>query len=170
MHPALALGSFLHINSLRLVPPTAQSSSEAHVVSSQSTSHPISGTHDTFRHGLKSAAQGVTAGNVHPLQTRLEKWQQTQNQLEQNMQRNTFGLALPLRKAMEMKIVSENLHNPLLENSTTTGVPLGGSSNLALEVLKGQDETLDAGDFMGGSNFLNEVLDVNGVMERSRGI
>ncbi|WVW84858.1 hypothetical protein I302_106893 [Kwoniella bestiolae CBS 10118] len=156
--------------SLRLVPHTAQSAPEAHVVSIKSTSHPISGTHDAFRHGLKSASQGVAAGNVHPLQTRLEKWQQNQNQLEQNMQKNTFGLAVPLRKAMEMKIVSENLHNPLIESSTVIGVPLGGSSNLAFEVLTGQDETLDAGDFMGGSNSLNEVLDVNGALERSRGI
>ncbi|WWC88649.1 uncharacterized protein L201_003562 [Kwoniella dendrophila CBS 6074] len=156
--------------SLRLVPATAQTSSESHVVSSQSTSHPISGTHDSFRHGLKSAAQSVSSGNVHPLQTRLENWQKTQNQLQQNMQKNTFGLAVPLRKAMEMKIVSENFHNPLIESSTITGVPLGGSSNLALEVLRGEDESLDAGDFMGGSNSLNEIVDVSSVMERSRGI
>ncbi|WWC62784.1 uncharacterized protein I303_105381 [Kwoniella dejecticola CBS 10117] len=156
--------------SLRLVPAAAQSSSDAHIVSAQATAHPVTGTHDTFRHGLKSAAQTIAPGNVHPLQTRLEKWSQTQQQLEQNMQSSTYGLAVPLRKAMEIKLVSENLHNPLIESSTITGVPLGGSSNLSLEILKGQDETLDAGDFMGGSNTLNEVLDVNSAMERSRGI
>lgn len=35
--------------------------------------HPISGTHDTFRYGLKSAAQSVAAGTTSPLQARLEK-------------------------------------------------------------------------------------------------
>ncbi|WRT67959.1 uncharacterized protein IL334_004933 [Kwoniella shivajii] len=156
--------------SLRLVPASAQGSTEAHVVSSQATAHPISGTHDTFRHGLKSASQSVQAGNVSALQGRLEKWQETQTRLQQNMQRSTFGLALPLKQAMEIKIASQELHNPLLEQATITGVPLGGSSNLALEVLRGQDETLDAGDFMGGSTSFSEVLDISGVMERSRGI
>ncbi|WVR06500.1 hypothetical protein IAU60_003531 [Kwoniella sp. DSM 27419] len=158
------------LQSLRLVPSSAQTASEPHVLSTQATAHPVSGTHDTFRHGLKSAAQSVQAGNVNALQARLEKWSETQQQLQQNMQRSTFGLAVPLRQAMELKLVSENLHNPLLEQSTIVGVPLGGSSNLSLEILKGQDETLDAGDFMGGSNSLAEVMDVNGAMERSRGI
>ncbi|WVF68983.1 hypothetical protein IAT40_003757 [Kwoniella sp. CBS 6097] len=158
--------------SLRLVPTNAQTSTEAHIVSTQATAHPVSGTHDTFRHGLKSAAQGVSASNTNALQARLEKWTQTQQQLQQNLQRNTFGLAVPLRQAMEVKLVSENLHNPLLESSTAIGVPLGGSSNLAMEILTGRDESLEAGDFMGGNNVnaLNEVLDVNGAMERSRGI
>lgn len=33
----------------------------------------MSGTHDTFRYGLTSAAQSVAAGNASPLQARLEK-------------------------------------------------------------------------------------------------
>ena len=94
------------------------------LIISQATVHPISGAHDTFRHGLKSAAQAVAAENLSPLQARLEKvgvrgftlwsakltiiqWNSTQLQMQQTMQRNTFGIALPLRQAMEMKIVSE---------------------------------------------------------------
>lgn len=46
-------------------------------------------------------------------------------------------------------------------------MPLGGSHNVSLEVLKGTDETLDHGDFM-GSQDVREVLDSSAVMERSR--
>jgi proteasome maturation protein len=48
--------------------------------------------------------------------------------------------------------------------------PVGGSHNLALEILSGSDETLDAQDFMGGDRLLGEVVDVTSAMERSRGI
>lgn len=45
--------------------------SRLHVL--QVTAHPVTGTHDSFRHGLTSTAQGVAAGNISPLQARLEK-------------------------------------------------------------------------------------------------
>ncbi|WVQ73291.1 hypothetical protein IAR50_002859 [Cryptococcus sp. DSM 104548] len=156
--------------SFRLVPPTAQASQDAHVVSTQATAHAISGTHDTFRYGLKSAAQDVAPDNISPLQARLEKWNQTQLQLQQSMQRTAFGLAVPMKQAMEMKLVSENLHNPLLDQATPSGLPLGGGHNLALEILQGRDESIDADEFMGGGINFGEVLDVNGAMERKRGI
>lgn len=49
-------------------------------------------------------------------------------------------------------------------------MPLGGSHNVSMEILNGTDESLDAPDFMAGSGSLGEVLDVNAVMERSRGM
>src|SRR5690242_16703407 len=39
----------------------------------------------------------------------------------------------------------DNHHPALLASSTT----LGGSSNIALEILEGKDESIDVGDFMG---------------------
>lgn len=65
---------------------------------------------------------------------------------------------------------SKSLHNPLLEQSTLSGLPIGGSHNLSLEILQGRDESLDADEFMGGSQSMAEVLDVNGALERKRGI
>lgn len=57
-----------------------------------------------------------------------------------------------------------------MEASSPSSLPLGGSSNLAREILSGTDELLDACDFMGGARDLGEVLDVSAIMERSRGI
>jgi hypothetical protein len=39
-----------------------------------------------------------------------------------------------------------------------------------LEILQGNDESLDVGDFMGGERPVGEVQDINSVMERNRGI
>jgi len=61
-------------------------------------------------------------------------------------------------------------HHPLILAATPSGLPLGGSHNLAQEILAGTDESLDAVDFMAGTNDLGEILDVSAVMERSRGI
>jgi len=156
--------------SLLVVPPAASSSKEAHIVSSQATAHPVTGTHDAFRYGLHSAGDVVAAGNVSPLQARLEKWATTQQELRQTMDRKVFGLAVPLRQAMEQKIVSQSLHHPLFLSYSGSAVPLGGSSNLQLEILQGNDETLDAGDFMAAPTHMDEALEVSVMMEKSRGI
>ncbi|KAI9634877.1 chaperone [Dioszegia hungarica] len=153
---------------MRLVPATTPVSNEQHLVSVAATAHPVTGTHDAMRYGLKTAAQGLAAGNQSPLQARLEKWASTQSSLNQTIQRANFGLAVPLRQAMEIKLVAENPHNPLMLSSSAH--PVGGSHNLALEILSGADETLDAQDFMGGDRLLGEVVDVTSAMERSRGI
>ena len=85
----------------------------------QATNHPATGTHDAFRHGPTSAAQTVAAGNASALQARLEKvsyhnqlptdnqWQSTQLELRQTVQRNNFGVSVPLRQSMEMKLVGK---------------------------------------------------------------
>lgn len=64
----------------------------------------------------------------------------------------------------------QSLHHPLFLSSSTGGVPIGGSHNIAEEILNGNDESLDAVDFMAGNRDFGEVLDVSSVMERSRGI
>lgn len=62
----------------------------------------------------------------------------------------------------------QSSHNPLLSVPSVGALPLGGSHNVALEILQGNDENLDVGDFMGGERPVAEVLDVNSVMEKSR--
>ena len=54
--------------------------------------------------------------------------------------------------------------------ATPSGLPLGGTHNVHLEILNGTDESIDAADFMSGGADLREVLDVSATMERSRGI
>lgn len=80
------------------------------------------GLHDTLRNGPRSLANEVKGGSV--VQQRLERvrkslsyisepvvrnnlqWEETQDNLKMTMQRNLFGLHLPVRQMMERKIVA----------------------------------------------------------------
>lgn len=42
---------------------------------------------------------------MHPLQTRLENWDKTRDNLKLQLQRDVYGLGAPLRTMMERKIV-----------------------------------------------------------------
>lgn len=92
--------------SLRLVPGPSGSSSTS--VSSTSTAvH--AGIHDTLRFGHRNIAHETSAagsGGHHPLQERLEKWDETRDNLKLTMGRNVYGMGVPLRTMMERKVIS----------------------------------------------------------------
>lgn len=92
---------------MRIVPATAPSSSTSHSITYESTAHPLNAVHDALRYGPSKASASVQQGTTHALQARLEQWNETQEKLKLGMQRNMFGLGLPLRVMMEKKIVME---------------------------------------------------------------
>lgn len=59
-----------------------------------------------MRHGPRNLASEASSASVHhPLQQRLEQWDETRDGLKLTMQRNMFGMAAPIRTLMERKIV-----------------------------------------------------------------
>lgn len=73
-----------------------------------STSHAqYVGAHDAIRHGLKSVAHDVSHHTHHPVQNRLEKWDETRDNLKLNVHRNMYGLGAPAHTLMERKIASQ---------------------------------------------------------------
>lgn len=70
----------------------------------------------------------------------------------------------------EADALFQELHNPLLLAATPSALPLGGSSNIAYEILSGTDESLEAHEFMAQSTSSGELANVTSAMERSRGI
>ncbi|KAJ7293879.1 proteasome maturation factor UMP1 [Mycena rebaudengoi] len=95
------------------------------------------GLHDTLRYGPRSIAAEInTEGH---LKERLEKWDETQDNLKLTLQRNVHGMHAPMRLLMERKIVSANPHMPSLPQS-----------NLHLDILMGRDETIEPSDIFGG--------------------
>ena len=89
--------------SLRIVPGPSSSSS----VSVTDTSHPThAGVHDAMRYGPRSlATEASSVSRQHPMQNRLEKWDETRDNLKLTMQRNMFGLGAPIRTLMERRVV-----------------------------------------------------------------
>ncbi|MCJ1358183.1 MAG: hypothetical protein MMC33_008181 [Icmadophila ericetorum] len=70
----------------------------------------------------------------HPLEARLARWRSTQESLKMAGLRRTFGIAEPVRRGMELKIVREGEWRP---------VCLGGSAGVHGDVLEGRDERID---------------------------
>ncbi|KAF9535768.1 proteasome maturation factor UMP1 [Crepidotus variabilis] len=95
------------------------------------------GLHDSLQYGPRSLAAETKSGNG--LKERLENWEATQDNLKLTLERNTFGMHVPLRKLMERKIVSDRPH--------TLCAP---QTNLHLDILMGRDESIDFPDvFLG---------------------
>ncbi|KAK4055441.1 hypothetical protein OIO90_003279 [Microbotryomycetes sp. JL221] len=119
--------------SLALVPGPSQATSS---VSVADTANSL-GVHDTLRHGPRSLAAELTP--KHPLQSRLEQWEETQENFQMTLQRNMFGLHAPVRLQMERAIVKQT---PSVASFNGVLRP----SNLHLDILTGRDESIDASD------------------------
>ncbi|SCV69574.1 BQ2448_2594 [Microbotryum intermedium] len=122
------------------------------------------GVHDTLRHGVRSLAADVAP--AHPLQSRSENWDDHQEMLQLTLQRQMFGLHMPVRQMMERTIVKQVSHTrPTLSSHylrtilmnrarvSQSVVPrsLGGftrPSNLHLDILLGKDEQIDVADVL----------------------
>lgn len=119
---------------MAIVPPPHASCTKT---DAHSTMHPELGVHDTMRHGLRSMRDESAAATMHPVQHRLERWDETQRNWKMAMYRNTFGLGMPVRMMMERKNVAYTPH-----------MPAKHVSNIHLDVLDGRDEVLDPVDFL----------------------
>jgi len=116
------------------------------------------GLHDALRYGPRSLATEIKSTSA--IQQRLERWEEVQDQLKLTLQRNMYGLHMPVRQMMERKIVAQNHHMPAIAQF---------HSNVHLDVLMGRDETLEVADFFGDSA-TSLPLDIHADMEKERGI
>ncbi|WFD30828.1 hypothetical protein MSPP1_001852 [Malassezia sp. CBS 17886] len=123
-------------------------------VSARDTAHAETGVHDTFRHGLRSLRAETSLDAQHPVQNRLERWDESQRSWKLQVQRDMFGVGMPLRTVMERRFVSVNPH-----------MPARHIANVHLDILDGKDECLDPVDFL-PSGVRGEHLDVHAAMER----
>lgn len=88
---------------------------------------------------------------------RIEQWEATQDNLKLQMQRQLFGLHMPMRILMERKLVSQVRsvmracivpHSSRHLCSQNSHMPALSQSNLHLDILMGRDEMLECPDFM----------------------
>ncbi|KAB5576576.1 proteasome maturation factor UMP1, partial [Coniochaeta sp. 2T2.1] len=86
--------------------------------------------------------------SAHPLESRLANWEATRTQLRMEMLRRTYGMAEPIRRQMELKIVRDGQWRPLALG--------GGRPSVQEEILTGRDEVIDWEDVYAGEE--NEGL------------
>ncbi|KAB5540546.1 proteasome maturation factor UMP1-domain-containing protein [Coniochaeta sp. 2T2.1] len=143
--------------SLRIVPSSSHTSSYTHIQTTGAPSAP--GLHDTLRAGVGPASTSASStststsapavvASAHPLESRLANWEATRTQLRMEMLRRTYGMAEPIRRQMELKIVRDGQWRPLALG--------GGRPSVQEEILTGRDEVIDWEDVYAGEE--NEGL------------
>jgi proteasome maturation protein len=130
--------------SLRIVPHKGHAQQTALAPSAPSAP----GVHDTLRsnqslntpHNASPAFSAVASS--HPLEARLTNWRSTQDALKMTMLRREFGIAEPIRRAMEVKICQEGDWRPAVLGFKGEGVHE--------QILSGRDASVDWEDVFNG--------------------
>ncbi|CZT42366.1 related to 20S proteasome maturation factor [Rhynchosporium secalis] len=150
---------------MRIAPDSSHASTHSHLTSKTPGAPSAPGIHDTLRAGVgpsllstplsTSSSTSHIPSSSHPLEARLKKWEETQLSLKMEGLRRTFGIAEPIRRGMELKVVREGEWRPAC---------LGGGSERGVheDILRGMDcdvnwEDVFKGDEMGRMEFHDEV-------------
>ena len=130
--------------SLRIVPASSNTKSFSHTTRTASAPS-APGIHDTLRHGVGQSpydAASSKPSSAHPLEARLKNWEATQENLKMESLRRTFGIAEPVRRGMELKMVRDSEWRPL---ALGNGLP-----SVHEDILRGKDTTITWEDVFTG--------------------
>ncbi|EEP75860.1 conserved hypothetical protein [Uncinocarpus reesii 1704] len=108
--------------SLRIAPPASHASQTSNITRNgaapqfRNGAPSAPGVPDTLRASLTAPAPTTSglkaASSTHPLEARLLQWRETQNALKMESLRRIYGIAEPVRRGMEMKMVKEGQWKP----------------------------------------------------------
>jgi proteasome maturation protein len=98
----------------------------------------------------QQAATIATVNSRHPLEARLRAWHSTQEQLRMESLRRAFGVAEPVRRAMELKVTVDGSWTPMA---------LGGGCGRSVheDILRGTDTSVEWEDVFTGEGQLGAV-------------
>jgi proteasome maturation protein len=153
--------------SLRLIPTTTTITSTPSVLGAPSAP----GVHDTLRHNLSLSAPAPKSTGApsttssHPLEARLSAWKAQQDSLKMSLLRKQFGIAEPVRRGMELAIVSSGEWRPAVLGE--------GSAGLHRQILEGRDCEIDWEDVYQGQAVEGGMamgMEFHGEMERRCGM
>ncbi|OKL61168.1 hypothetical protein UA08_03548 [Talaromyces atroroseus] len=159
--------------SLRIAPPTHHASYTDNTIGRNYTStgastgaapHPSKGAPsapglpDTLRnkitlqapHGSPSENASTIPTSAHPLEARLLAWRETQDALKMESLRRAYGMAEPIRRGMELKIVRDSSFTPMLLGGPRRN---GGNLHEDILVLGGRDTEIGWEDVFHGDEF-----------------
>ncbi|RKF81093.1 Proteasome maturation factor UMP1 [Golovinomyces cichoracearum] len=139
---------------LRIVPSENYQSTYSHLDSNAAGAPSAPGTYDLLRAGVgptltslnnSSTSISNSTDSNHPLENRLKKWEETQEALKMESLRRTFGIAEPIRRGMELKMVREGSWKPAclgggLERSVHEDILMGTDTGCQWEdIFKGYE-------------------------------
>ncbi|KAJ5432875.1 uncharacterized protein N7458_012031 [Penicillium daleae] len=167
--------------SLRIAPPSGNRTSTTNTSARQQTTHNAShlskgapsapGLPDTLRNKLTlpatataSSTNNPSAADVpastHPLEARLLAWRATQDSMKMESLRRAYGIAEPVRRGMELKIVRDGTFRPAV-----LGGMKGGNVHEDILVLGGRDTEIGWEDVFQGDD-LREPPSFHDEMEK----
>ncbi|KAF9894737.1 hypothetical protein FE257_006627 [Aspergillus nanangensis] len=113
------------------------------------------GLPDTLREKLtlqapvgNPSSQTATPSSAHPLEARLIAWRATQDAMKMETLRRAYGIAEPIRRGMELKIVRDGTFAP-----AALGGSKGGNVHEDILVLGGRDTEVGWEDIFQGNEF-----------------
>lgn len=98
---------------------------------SKINSNAIPSLPDTFRNQLAARPLNTQLNDRHPLEGRITNWEETQYKRQLEQYRQIFGVAEPIKRVMELKIVEQSDFNPL------------NSTNIHRDILLNKDASID---------------------------
>lgn len=116
---------------------------------------------DTLRSGEPPLSVSSKVNERHPLQTRLEKWDDTRRETQMEMYRRLFGSADPIRREMELQIVNDTDFRPQILGA--------GITSPSKDILLNRETSIGWEDIYGGFDD-RQPLDFHTEMERKMGI
>ncbi|KAL4792993.1 proteasome maturation factor UMP1-domain-containing protein [Aspergillus venezuelensis] len=147
--------------SMRIAPPTTHATKTSNtnttgIPNTRSKGAPSApGLPDTLRDNITIQAprgapstQPTGAVSTHPLEARLLAWRQTQDAMKMEALRRTYGIAEPVRRGMELKIVRDGTFRPAV-----LGGSKGGNVHEDILVLGGRDTEVGWEDVFQGDEF-----------------
>lgn len=115
------------------------------------------GLRNTLSEGPRSTASAHN--NRHPLEARLRQWDDVEMDFKLESYRRLYGAGEPIRRAMELEIVSK---------SQTLPQSLADGPNVHLDILKNRDSAVEWEDVFTDKPSLDSSF--HAAMERKMGI
>ncbi|EED22126.1 20S proteasome maturation protein Ump1, putative [Talaromyces stipitatus ATCC 10500] len=165
--------------SLRFTPSTTHASHTTNTTGRNYASlpHPSKGAPsapglpDTLRNNItlqpprgspSSISNNQTPTSTHPLEARLLAWRETQDAMKMEGLRRVYGMAEPIRRGMELKIVRDSKFVPMALGGARR---MGGDLHEDILVLGGRDTEIGWEDVFHGDEF-REPPSIHDEMEK----
>ncbi|CAG7941719.1 unnamed protein product [Penicillium salamii] len=98
-------------------------------------------------HASSTNAGGETPSSTHPLEARLMAWRSTQEAMKMEGLRRAYGIAEPVRRGMELKIVRDGTFRPAV-----LGGMRGGNVHEDILTIGGRDAEVQWEDIYTGDD------------------
>lgn len=132
------------IQTMQFIPQSSQPNTVSSLSAAQAAPS-APGLPDAFRAGGPLSLTSTVNGR-HPLESRIKEWDATQMQLQTEIRRRMHGLADPLKREMDLAMVSKSSVRPGLNNS-----------NVHLDILNNKDYSIDWEDIYSDSNKFDTI-------------